>query len=175
MRNKSLILHHTVSIRLNTPENFINLVLCKALTQRRKHMLNLNSQHKAVPILVKNFHTLSKVLLSTSRRQLRDLSQNWQKLVEGDLLGVEVLARRQALAQGVFHAAVGHVDDLLPLLVGGGPAEGADGSADLVPVDLALAFGVEQLPVVFPLFELVLAEAVRHFCSGGNKPAKRQE
>ena len=61
------------------------------------------------------------------------------------------------------------VKGALPLFVGWGPAEGSDGRSDLVPVDFALAFVIEEFPVVFPLFDLIATELVCHLtCCAGN-------
>ena len=57
------------------------------------------------------------------------------------------------------------VEDFLPLFVGWGPAEGSDGGSDLAPVDFALAFVIEEFPVVLPLFDLIAAELVCHLAA----------
>ena len=67
----------------------------------------------------------------------------------------------------VFFGGTAHflVEDGLPLFVGWGPAEGSDGGSDLAPVDFALAFVIEEFPVVFPLFDLIAAELVCHLAA----------
>jgi len=150
-----LVLHHTLGVALDVLKDLVDLLLVEGLSEGTEDVLDLNAEDVAVGVLVEDLQTLNKVLSGAGGGELADLGEDGEKLVEADLLVVEVLSRGKELAELVLAAAVLDVDGLLPLLVGGSPAEGSDGGADLVPVDLALALGVEELPVVLPLLDLV--------------------
>jgi len=150
-----LVLHHALGVDLDVLEDLVDLLLVEGLAEGAEDVLDLDSEDVAVGVLVEDLHTFDEVLSGAGAGERADLGEDGEELVEGDLLVVEVLGRGKELAELVLAAAVLDVDGLLPLLVGGSPAEGSDGGADLVPVDLALALGVEELPVVLPLLDLV--------------------
>jgi len=150
--DKGLVLHSAVAVDLDALEDLVDLVLLERLTERSKNVLDLDGEHVTVALLVEDLHTLEEVLLGTGGRQLGHGGEHWEKLVKGDLLAVELFLGWLLTA----------VEGALPLLVGWCPAERSDGGADLVPVDLALALVIEELPVVLPLLDLVVAELVCH-------------
>merc|ERR1719219_477636 len=151
--DEGLVLHSTVAVDLDTLEDLIDLLLLEALTEGGEDVLDLDGEHVTVALLVEDLHTLEEVLLGTGGWELANGSQNWEELIKGDLLSIEISFGWLLLAS---------VEGSLPLLVGWGPAEGSDGATDLVPVDLALALVIEEFPVVLPLLDLVAAELVCH-------------
>lgn len=150
--DEGFVLHSTVAVDLDALEDLVDLVLLEGLTEGGKDVLDLDGKDVAVALLVEDLHTFEEVLLGTGRWELGNGGEHWEKLVKADLLVVEVF----------LGWLLTTVEGALPLLVGWGPAEGSDGRADLVPVDLALAFVIEEFPVVLPLFDLVVVELVCH-------------
>jgi len=150
--DEGFVLHSTVAVDLDALEDLVDLVLLEGLTEGGEDVLDFDGKDVAVALLVEDLHTFEEVLLGTGRWELGDGGENWEKLVKADLLVVEVF----------LGWLLTTVESALPLLVGWGPAEGSDGRADLVPVDLALAFVIEEFPVVLPLFDLVVVELVCH-------------
>jgi hypothetical protein len=150
--NKELELHSTVAVDLDALEDLVDFVLLECLTERRKNVLDFDGQDVAIALLVEDLHTFEEVLLGTGGWEFGNGGEDWEELVECYLLAVEVF----------LGWLLTFVESALPLLVGGCPAEGSDGRADLTPVDLALAFVIEEFPVVLPFFDLIAVELVCH-------------
>jgi hypothetical protein len=156
--DEALVFHGAVAVDFDTFEDLVNFVLLEGFSEGGKDVLDFDGQNVSVAFFVEDFHTFEEILFGTGGWELRDNGEDWEKLVESDLLAFQI-------SFGWFAVLVtwsGTVKGALPLFVGWGPAEGSDGTTDLAPVDFAFTFVIEEFPVIFPLFDLIAAELVCH-------------
>merc|ERR1719220_3393770 len=86
-----LVLHHAVGVGLDVPEDLVDLGLGEGLSEGGEDVLDLDGEDEAVGLLVEDFHTLGEVFLGAGGGEGGEGGEDGEELVEGDLLGVEVV------------------------------------------------------------------------------------